>query len=34
LREHGASLQRRNRLGISASWMVRASQWLNRIVLR
>jgi ankyrin repeat protein len=30
LQAHGASLRRRNRLGISARWMVRISRWLGR----
>jgi ankyrin repeat protein len=30
LQAHGASLQRRNRLGISASFMVRVSRWIAR----
>ena len=30
LQAHGASLQRRNRLGFSASFMVRVSRWMAR----
>jgi hypothetical protein len=31
---HGASLQRRNRLGLSASFMVRVSRWIARLFSR
>lgn len=34
LQAHGASLQRRNRLGISASFMVRVSRWIARLFQR
>jgi hypothetical protein len=34
LQAHGASLQRRNRLGISASFMVRVSRWIERLFQR
>ena len=34
LQAHGALLQRRNRLGISASFMVRASRWMARLFQR
>ncbi len=31
LQAHGASLQRRNRLGLSAGFMVRLSGWIPRL---
>jgi ankyrin repeat protein len=31
LQAHGASLRRRNRLGLSASFMVRVSGWIARL---
>ncbi len=34
LQAHGASLQRRNRLGISASFMVRVLRWIERLFQR
>jgi len=34
LQAHGASLRLRNRLGISAKWMVRFSSWINRLIHR
>jgi ankyrin repeat protein len=32
LKAHGASLKQRNRLGISANWMVRCSRFVVRIL--
>jgi hypothetical protein len=34
LQEHGASLQPRNRLGLSAGFMVRLSGWIPRLFHR
>lgn len=34
LQAHGASLRHRNRLGLSAQFMVRLSSWITRFTLR